>query len=70
MNNEYLKVYTDGSKSSKGIGADFVISAMKKKSMFKLDPSQSIFEAEIVAISKADNYLMSISSNNDKILIC
>lgn len=62
---EQLKVYTDGLTYNKGVGAAVDIPAM-----FKLDPSQSIFEAEVVTISKAANYLMSISSDNAKILIC
>ncbi|KAK2708869.1 hypothetical protein QYM36_014483 [Artemia franciscana] len=35
-----------------------------------LDPSQSMFEPELVAIMKAGSYLMSISSEKNKILIC
>ncbi|KAK2711293.1 hypothetical protein QYM36_012469 [Artemia franciscana] len=67
---EHLKVYTDGSKNNEVVGAAFVIPILNKTEPFKLDPSQSIFEAELVAIMKAGSYLMSISSEKNKILIC
>ena len=56
-----LNVYTDGSKTGQGAGAGFVIIAGKDKIQYtksiNLDDKASIFQAELIAITEAANYI-------------
>ena len=62
-----MTIYTDGSKTENGVGADIVIyykSNRIYKESFKLPDSSTVFQAEILAIQKGAEYVVSIINEN------
>ena len=61
--------YTDGSKNSEGIGAGIVIYYINNiihEDFFPLPPGATIFQAELIAIKNAANYLVKNKSLKPK----
>lgn len=63
----HFKIFTDGSKTSQGVGCGFYDEENKKSFSFKLSYHFSIMNAELVAIIEAIEY--AICTNHTKIVI-
>lgn len=70
-NNEVLgsdvEVFTDGSKMDCGTGSGVFVESLNIEESYKLDDDNSVFQAEVVAISKAAELLMEKSIHNKRI---
>ena len=62
-----INIYTDGSKTSKGTGAGFVVfdrTEMVHKDFIPLAYTATIFQAEIIAISRAIGFIIKMKKKN------
>ncbi|MCP4458360.1 MAG: reverse transcriptase-like protein [Cytophagales bacterium] len=71
--NKTITCYTDGSRTDSGSGAGYIITTDNnnltiKESHFKLPDYSTVFQAELIAIKEACNYLTS-QNNKDKDII-
>ena len=55
---DYLKIYTDGSKSQEGVGCSFLIPLLNYDEKIKLSEHATIFSAEAHAIIEAMKYVL------------
>ena len=69
---EFLHIYTDGSKTGQDtpVGAAFVIPQLQITNQFKLPNETSVFQAEIIAIKKAFEYIGTNLQSYPNIVIC
>jgi hypothetical protein len=61
LDQERVKIYTDGSKTKDKVGCAFFIPETKESKEYKLPSESSIFTAEAVAITEALRYVQSSS---------
>lgn len=57
---EGLRIFTDGSKTKHGVGASFVVMRKEQivyQEVYKLDQHCSVFQAEVLALGKAGEYI-------------
>ena len=69
-----ISCYTDGSRTDSGSGAGYIITTDNnnltiKESHFKLPDYSTVFQAELLAIKEACNYLSSQNNKNKNIII-
>ncbi|XP_023210408.1 uncharacterized protein LOC111613291 [Centruroides sculpturatus] len=67
-----IELYTDGSKSDKGVGAAFVVyveGAERAFMQFKLDNNCTVFQAKLLALKEAVRYFVE-SLQDEQVTIC
>lgn len=67
---DYITVYTDGSKTTTGVGSAVIIPSLNVFHKYRLGTLCSSYSAEVYAIYKAIEYIRTLSNIDKKIVIC
>ena len=67
---DYIDIYTDAYKNKNGVGAAFAVPSKSKVQKFKLDRNLTVFDAEVVALTKAANFASFSFTPGANVRIC
>ena len=67
---DHIDIFMDASKNENGVGAAFVVPSKSIVQKFKLDGNLTVFDAEVIALTKAANFVSLSFTPGANVRIC